>query len=142
MPTGPAQVKAHGSTRDAVRNFFETETRNAEKIQRHTLGLTEDDELPPYVYQDFPKAMYPEDEGGDPIIVADYNEEQKRSAEGYFATLAEAKAHYARNGDGDDEDDGDEDDILVAEAEEDGAEAPPVHTPKRRPAKKTTRRRR
>jgi hypothetical protein len=140
MPTGPAQVKAHGSTRDAVRNFFETEARNAEKVQRHVLGLSEDDELPAYVHQEFPKAMYPEQEGGDPIVVEDEDEESKRTAEGYFASLAEAKAHYARNGEEDD-DDGDEDgDILTAEHDD---EAEPVHVAKKRPAvKKTAARRR
>jgi hypothetical protein len=138
MPTGPAQVKTHGSTRDAVRNFFETEARNAEKIQRHVLELSEDDELPAYVYQEFPKAMYPEHEGDDPIVVADEDEESKRAAEGYFASLAEAKAHYAKNGDEDDND-GDEDEILIAEHDD---EAEPVHHVPKRPAKKTARRRR
>lgn len=138
MPTGPAQVKAHGSTRDAVRNFFETEVRNGEKIRKHELGLTDDDELPPYVHQDYPKAMYPAHEGDDTIVVQNADEEAKRSHEGFFATLAEAKAHYARNGDGefDDDDDGDDEDLPLAAGDSSASEAP------KKPVKKRATRRR
>ena len=140
MPTGPAQVRAVGSARDATRNFFDSEVRNDEKQRRVTLGLTEDDELPPYVHQDYPKALYPETEGDDPIVVANPEEEAVKLHAGYFATLAEAKEHYA-NGDGEaDEEDSDEGEILVAA---EGAVAPAPHPArKRRPLSARKRRRR
>lgn len=86
-------VRALGSTRDAIREFFAAERRNAEKIEKYNRGLSEDDELPPYVHQDYPRAMYPlgypEEE---PIVAKDLREEQRFIADGYYPTLAEQQA--------------------------------------------------
>lgn len=91
----PAQVKTTGSTREAVREFFAAEARNAEKLQRFALGLSEEDELPVYDPNDpknrYPKAMYPAD-GGEPIVVKSTKEEHEQEALGFFATPTEAAA--------------------------------------------------
>jgi hypothetical protein len=140
MPIGPASVRAEGSTREAVKEFFAAEVKNAEKIQRHTLGLSDDEDVPPYVYQPYPKAMYPYAEGDDPIVVENESQEQARIDEGYFATLAEAQAHYANGfGDGEEEGGGDEDEgEILAVAETGDASLAQVRRPparsKRRPA--------
>jgi hypothetical protein len=62
-----AKVKTKGSVKETIREFFDAEKRNGEKIQLHALGLTEDDDLPPYVHTHFPKALYrPTDHFGVP----------------------------------------------------------------------------
>lgn len=82
MPTGTMRdVMATGSARDAARAFFEQEARNFEKIRRHELGLTDEEELPQYFYQEYPLAMYPAD--GDPVVVRNEAERDRRAAEGY-----------------------------------------------------------
>ena len=89
MPDTPA-VRALGSTRDAIREFFAAERRNSEKIEKYNRGLGEDDELPPYVHQDYPKAMYPLGYPQEETALAkDLREEQRWIAEGYYASLAE-----------------------------------------------------
>jgi hypothetical protein len=109
--------------------------RNFEKEQRATLGLTEDDELPVYVHQEFPKAIYPRHEDEDPLVVQTYAQEQVLVEDGWFATLAEARAHYA-NGDGEEEgDEGEEDEIMTVSEQPEGAPAPPkkrVRPPRKR----------
>jgi hypothetical protein len=86
-----AQVRAKGSVKECLRELFDAERRNAEKIQLHALGLTEDDELPPYPHQHFPMALYRKDEGGEleEIHVADEKAETEARKAG-FTTLAEA----------------------------------------------------
>lgn len=88
MPDSP--LRALGSTRDAIREFFAAERRNSEKIEKYNRGLSEEDELPPYVHQDYPKAMYPlgypED---DTALAKDLREEQRLIADGYYPSLAE-----------------------------------------------------
>ena len=88
MPDG--NVSAKGSTRDAIREFFASEARNALRIEKFNRGLTDDDELPPYVHQDYPKALYAPD--GESIVVKSAAEERTKVAEGYFASLAEFEA--------------------------------------------------
>jgi hypothetical protein len=84
----PDNVRALGSTRDAIREFFAAERRNSEKIEKYNRGLTEDEELPPYVHQEYPKAMYPlgypQEE---PVVANDLREEQQRMAAGYYPSL-------------------------------------------------------
>ena len=85
----PDNVRALGSTRDAIREFFAAERRNSEKIEKYNRGLTEDDELPPYVHQEYPKAMYPLGyPQEDPVVAQDLREEQQRMAAGYYPSLA------------------------------------------------------
>jgi hypothetical protein len=83
----PDNVRALGSTRDAIREFFAAERRNSE-IEKYNRGLTEDEELPPYVHQEYPKAMYPlgypQEE---PVVANDLREEQQRMAAGYYPSL-------------------------------------------------------
>jgi hypothetical protein len=88
----PDPVRAQGSTRDAIREFWNTERRNGERIQKFNLHLSEDDELPPYVPEEhpYPKALYAPD--GETIIVAGAQEERERLAEGYYGSLAECLA--------------------------------------------------
>lgn len=82
-----SSVRAQGSTRDAIREFFAAERRNAERIQKFNLGLTDEDELPPYVHQEYPKALYAPD--GETIVVESAAEERRHIGEGYYASLAE-----------------------------------------------------
>ena len=93
MPEGPARVRTSGSTREAIREFFAAERRNAERIEKFNRGLSEEDELPPYVHQEYPKAMYPlgfpDDE---PILVENAEQERDRLEQGYYNSLAEQKA--------------------------------------------------
>lgn len=141
MPIGPASVRAEGSTREAVKEFFAAEAKNSDKIRRHTLGLAEDEDLPPYTYEEYPKAMYPYDAGDEPIVVANEAQEQARLEDGYFSTLAEARAHYTMNGDSE-EGDGDDDDgeiLAVAGTDQVETSPPPVRRPaakRRRPARR------
>lgn len=91
MPDSP--VRTLGSTRDAIREFFAAERRNSEKIEKFNRGLTEEDELPPYVYQEYPKAMYPLGHPEeDAVLAKDLREEQRWIAEGYYPSLAEQQA--------------------------------------------------
>lgn len=127
MPEGPARVRASGSTREAVREFFAAEVRNNERIRKFELGLTDDQELPAYVPEDhpYPKAMYPlgypQEE---PIVVEDANEEREKVNEGYYPSLAEAKAAREEL----------EADVGQPEEEE---TATPVPTPKPPPPKRS-----
>ena len=84
-----AQVRQSGSVRQAVQEFFAAERRNGEKIQKFELGLSDDDELPPYVHKDYPKAMHAID--GDSCVVANLKEEQEKLQEGFYSTYAEAQ---------------------------------------------------
>jgi hypothetical protein len=86
-----SHVRAQGSTRDAVKEFFAAERRNSERIERFNRGLNEDDELPPYdpAEHPYPKALYAPD--GETAVVANAKEERERIAQGWFATLAEAQ---------------------------------------------------
>lgn len=131
MPEAQAHVRASGSTRLAVREYFAGETKNAERIQKFNLGLTDDDDLPPYVHQDYPKAMYSPD--SDPIVVQNASEEREQQQEGYYSSLAEM-LHATANGDDGDEGDGDDEDEILVAAE---GETEAI----RRPAKKKRRRR-
>jgi hypothetical protein len=83
----PDPVRAQGSTRDAIREVWATERRNAEKIQKFNLHLSEDEELPVYVPEEhpYPKALYAPD--GETIVVGSAQEERERLAEGYYASL-------------------------------------------------------
>lgn len=90
----PARVKATGSTKEAVREFFVAEQRNSERIQKFNLGLSDEDELPPYTHQEYPKALYPENPDGETIVVQSAKEEREKLALGYCASLAEAKAAW------------------------------------------------
>jgi hypothetical protein len=84
------RVRTSGSTMLAVQEFFGTERRNGDRIQKLNLGLSEDDELPPYVYQEFPKALYGPD--GETALARNAEEEQAKLREGYFPTLEAALA--------------------------------------------------
>jgi hypothetical protein len=72
--------------------FFDTERRNAERIQKYNLGLTDDDELPVYYPEEhpFPAAMYAIT--GESIQVADEAEKRARLREGWYASFAEMRA--------------------------------------------------
>jgi hypothetical protein len=87
-------VKATGSTKEAVREFFVAEQRNSERIQKFNLGLGDEDELPPYTHQEYPKALYPNDSDGETIVVQSAKEEREKMAQGYLASLAEAQAAW------------------------------------------------
>jgi len=83
------QFRRNGSVNLAVQEFFATARRNNEKEQKHELGLSEDDELPQYVFKAYPKAIFTIG-GEDSIVVKDAQEEQARLREGWYSTLAEA----------------------------------------------------
>jgi uncharacterized protein with von Willebrand factor type A (vWA) domain len=83
-------LKTKGNVRQAVQEFFLSEARNWEKIHKKDLGLTDDDELPPYVHQEYPKVIY--DSELIPMEVHNAQEEQQMTGEGYYSTLAEANA--------------------------------------------------
>jgi hypothetical protein len=85
-----SHVRAQGSTRDAIKEFFAAEQRNAEKIEKFHRGLPDDAEVPPYLYQEFPKALYALD--GDTCVVRSAAEEREKVADGWYATLAEQLA--------------------------------------------------
>jgi hypothetical protein len=99
-----AHVRANGSVKQAVAEFFDAERRNAAFIEKHRLGLSPDDDLPPYRHQDFPRALYIANEEvaevrGNPvtrividmITVANLHEEKQKLKEGYFENPARAK---------------------------------------------------
>lgn len=88
MPEQP--IRAFGSVREALNIYWETYRRNTDKIERHNRNLSEDDELPPYVYQEYPKAMYPLGYPQEETALAkDLREEQRWIAEGYYPSLTE-----------------------------------------------------
>jgi len=87
-------VRATGSVREAVRETFEAERRNSVRIQKMELGLSDDDELPPYIHLDYPKALYPADPEETPITVQTAAEEHRKVAQGYCSTYAEAEAAW------------------------------------------------
>jgi hypothetical protein len=121
-----ARVRTTGSTRDAVKEFFAAERRNGERIQKFDLGLTDDDELPPYVHQDYPKSMYAPD-GATFItaVAANAKEERDWIDRGYFASYAEyleaLEAVFEPEEDG-------EDQVSVGTAQ------PPKRSHKKKPA--------
>lgn len=109
-----SHVRAQGSTRDAIKEFFAAEQRNAEKIEKFHRGLPDDAEVPPYIYQEFPKALYALD--GETCVVKSAAEEREKLAGGWYATLAEQLA--AREAF--------EADLSQPEESEEPADAPPV----------------
>lgn len=85
-----AHVRANGSVKQAVAEFFDAERRNAAFIEKHRLGLSPDDDLPVYRHQDFPRALYGAD--GEMITVASHHEEKQKLKDGYFDHPDKAKA--------------------------------------------------
>src|SRR5262252_4127034 len=86
-----ARVRSNGSVELARQEFFAAERRNDDKKRKAELGLSEDDELPQYVYQPYPKAMYAIG-NEDSLVVKNAAEEQARLKEGWFSSLDEAIA--------------------------------------------------
>jgi hypothetical protein len=82
-------LKTKGNVRQAVQEFFLSEARNWERIRRRDLGLTDDDEMPAYVFQEYPKVVY--DAELMPVEVHSAQEEQQKLGEGCCSTLAEAQ---------------------------------------------------
>jgi len=85
------RVRSNGSVELARQEFFAAERRNDDKKRKAELGLSEDDELPPYVYQPYPKAMYAIG-NEDSITVKNAAEEQSKLKEGWYSSLDEALA--------------------------------------------------
>lgn len=134
------RVRTTGSTRDAVREHFNAETRNAEKIKKHDLGLSDDEELPPYEHQEYPKAMHHAD--GSSVIANNQDEEDEHQQSGFHGTLADAQAEQENGDDESDEPDFDYGDEASSETGETlhspATEAGVRNTPKSAKPKKKT----
>lgn len=92
-----AQIKSKGSYRDNVRAFFDAERANDEKIRRAQLGLSEDEEIPRYQHQSYPRHLPLSTDPNDFVEVSSEEEEQRAVALGAFPDMqaaqeAEAKA--------------------------------------------------
>ena len=121
-----SHVQTQGSTRDAINEHFASDRRNAEKVLKYerrraegyppqeAAALAQQDEVQPYIYQEFPKALYALD--GETCLVKSAAEEREKLAGGWYATLAEQLA--AREAF--------EADLSQPEESEEPADAPPV----------------
>ena len=97
-----SSLRVQGSVRNALDEHWTSHHRNTERTIKYerrrsegyspaeAAALAEHDEVPPYVYQEYPKALYALD--GETIVVANAAEERQKLAEGYYATLAEQLA--------------------------------------------------
>lgn len=82
-----AKVNVKGSVRAALQDFYDHEKRNSDKIERHRLGLGEDDPLPPYRHQEYPKHLHRAD--GEFLEVANEKEEKRALKLGYVLERTE-----------------------------------------------------
>lgn len=97
-----SHVQTQGSTRDAINEHFASDRRNAEKVLKYerrraegyppqeAAALAQQDEVQPYLYQEFPKALYALD--GETCVVKSAAEERAKVNDGWYATLAEQLA--------------------------------------------------
>lgn len=86
-----AQIRNKGSYRDNVKQFFQAERDNTERILKAELGLREDEDLPAYKHQEYPKHMQLTADPGDYVVVNSAEEEQQAVANGAFTSMAAAK---------------------------------------------------
>jgi hypothetical protein len=86
-----AHIKKSGSVNLAIQEHFASARRNDERQRKYDLGLGEDEDLPPYVYQPYPRAMFAPG-NQDSIVVKNAAEEKAKQKEGWFSTIGEALA--------------------------------------------------